>query len=108
MELVLNNKANTSMKTDMEKTVLHAAVRRKNGDAIKRLLEAGADINAVNEYGGSPLLIAASNIPARQVARSCHECVTQLLIDRGADVRVKNDTGWTVYTRLLVMEMWKS
>ena len=48
---------------------------------VRLLLDNGADVDAVQDGGNTPLLLAA--------ARG-HDAVMRLLIDRGADIRVRN------------------
>lgn len=48
---------------------------------MKRLLEAGADVNARTEQIASPLQVASSN---------GHEAVVKLLLDYGADIDAQN------------------
>jgi ankyrin repeat protein len=55
-------------------------------DAVKFLLAKGANINAVDENGHSPLLISL-------LLR--HWDVAELLIERGADVLIQNKEGIT-------------
>jgi ankyrin repeat protein len=50
------------------------------------LLEAGADVNQVTEYGWSPLLTATNNR---------HYKLARLLIEWGADVNLTNKGKWT-------------
>ena len=69
-------------------TLLHWAMRRR-GDAAEvaaRLLDAGADVHARDEWGQTPLLLAASNGAAAAAAK---------LIAAGADVNARNDEGKT-------------
>jgi len=49
-------------------------------------LDAGADVNAKNDYGGTPL---------HQAAWGGHTEVAELLIAKGADVNAKNKPGRT-------------
>ena len=55
-------------------------------EAFKVALEAGGDVNAVNDEGDSPLHGAA--------LRGANPIV-QILVDRGAKLSVKNRRGWT-------------
>ncbi|KAL6059479.1 Lateral signaling target protein 2 [Balamuthia mandrillaris] len=65
----------TSSKGDM--TALHHAAACGHLHTVRRLLELGADPNAANRPGNTPLIMAAS---------SGHEEVVSLLIEKGADV----------------------
>jgi uncharacterized protein len=67
-------------------TALVYAVRSNNLDAVKALLETGADINQTTGYGWSPLLVATQNRYYKLGA---------YLLDHGADVNLPNKGGWT-------------
>jgi len=68
--------------------VLHFAAASKDHavEAINKLLDAGADINALNDNGQTPLHIAAFWDNADAV---------RVLLDRGADKTIKNKSGRT-------------
>ena len=66
--------------------ILHQAIRTKNFDFAKMLIDAGADVNAMDEYGYTALICAA---------KDGHTEIVQLLIDAGADVNVRNNIGCT-------------
>lgn len=51
---------------------------------VKMLLDAGADVNALNKYGDTPLLWASYN---------GHNEVVKLLLIAGADANIKNKMG---------------
>jgi len=53
---------------------------------VKRHLKRGADVNAKDEYGRTPLL---------EAARNGHKAVAELLIAKGADVNAKDNNGRT-------------
>ena len=55
-------------------------------EAVKQHLAAGADVNAKNKRGGTPLHSAAAKE---------HENIAELLIAKGADVNAKNNEGRT-------------
>ena len=67
-------------------TALVFAARDGNLESANLLLEAGADVNQVTEYGWSPLLTATNNR---------HYKLAQLLIQWGADVNLTNKGKWT-------------
>ena len=67
-------------------TALHAAVSGGHVGMVRRLLAAGAQVNAVTEEGITPLLLAA--------AHSQCECA-HLLLAVGADVQAANNAGYT-------------
>lgn len=59
MKLLLEQKdINFSIKNATGNTPLHVAIKRHNFEAIKMLLEKGADIYAVNNYGNTPLSLS--------------------------------------------------
>jgi len=70
-------------------TPLHCATWKGHPDAVKALLEAGADVNAANQndhWGTTPLHAAAH---ANQAV------IAQLLIDHGANPKAKDMEGRT-------------
>lgn len=67
-------------------TPLHYATRANDLEAVKTLLNAGANVNELSGYGWSPLLIATQNRYYRLGA---------YLIERGADVNLPNKGMWT-------------
>jgi cytohesin len=52
---------------------------------VQALLEAGADVNKVNDNGMTPLYVGA---------QEGHEAILQALIEAGADISMATDTGW--------------
>jgi ankyrin repeat protein len=70
-------------------TPLHCATWKGHQNVVAALLEAGADVNAVNQnehYGTTPLHAAAH---ANQAA------IAKLLLDHGADTKAKDMEGRT-------------
>lgn len=65
---------------------LHNAVLGNNLEKIEQLIASGENINAINEEGSWPLLIASTYGFAK---------ATKLLINKGADVNQANQHGYT-------------
>ncbi len=100
--------ANVRSPDGNKRTVLHVAVNRDNPDAVKLLIEHGADPNAQSKRGVTPLHLAADNAvlarlliehgarvdlldekgrsPLHSAARVGNKEVVQLLISFGADI----------------------
>ena len=66
-------------------TALHFAVREGDLDAVKVLVEAGADVNQVSEFGWTPLLTATQNRYYR---------IGKFLLENGANPNIANEGGW--------------
>lgn len=67
-------------------TFLHHAAGRNAKDCMKILIEAGANVNAINDFGNTPLHIAC-----RHDSRDC----LKLLLEAGACPYIENKTGKT-------------
>ena len=65
---------------------IHEAAKKADLKEVKRLLERGADVNAKDDYGITPLHRAAIN---------SNRAVAELLIAKGADVNTKSNAGMT-------------
>lgn len=76
---------------------LVAALRARELDRAVRLFEAGADVNAKDEFGVT-LLMQASIAPGHGSVD-----VVKKLISAGADVNAKDDKGWTALMRASLM-----
>ena len=68
-------------------TALHWAVRADDVDTARLLVGAGANANAANRYGVTPLSLAAANANAAMV---------ELLLDAGADANATLRDGETI------------
>lgn len=83
IETLLKYNADIQAKSYSGKTCLHCAAMRKDDDAVfvRFLLENGADINALDAEGNTPLHYAFA---------LGNEEIVKLLIEKGADVRIRN------------------
>jgi ankyrin repeat protein len=95
IEVMLGKGMDVMMKTGYGETALHPAARRGNEAAVKALIAAEVDINAVNENGSSPLQIAAHGREAGESHLSGHEVVVRILIEEGAEVTAKDLYSYT-------------
>ena len=89
LEILINNKANIHQIDFAGQTVLHRAALTPKGETLelmKYLILKGADVNAKDSNGNTPLFIA--------YAVNNNDAVN-LLIASGADVSIKNNFGVT-------------
>jgi len=76
--LILNHRSSDN------NSFLHYAVWTKNYQLMKKLIEAGADINAQNGQGHTPLINACAKGDGASAG---------LLIDAGADIKIRDAVG---------------
>ena len=91
--LLLNKGADISVKDMYGDTILHTATMTTvPADILKTLISAGADINARNKEGVTPLAIAIENNVIEHI---------RFYADSGADINTKNTKGETPLTMAL-------
>jgi ankyrin repeat protein len=66
-------------------SALHFAVRENDIESVKVLIEAGADVNQISEFGWTPLLTATQNRFYQLGA---------YLLEHGANPNIANEGGW--------------
>jgi hypothetical protein len=76
---------------------LHYAVRDGDLKEVRKLLDKGADVNARDKYGWTPLHEAASY---------GHLDIVKLLVERGADVNARDKDGRTPLDLAKRMKPW--
>ncbi|AVL95187.1 ankyrin repeat protein [Moumouvirus australiensis] len=73
-------------------TALGLAIEGKNKKIIQLLIEKGADINVVDEYGNTILQQAYKNSDDEKYLD-----IVQLLLENGANISIKNNSGKTFF-----------
>ena len=71
---------------------LHNAVKKGTVEDVAALIKAGADVNAVNSKGETPLHLATEESAGNTWNDGAEKA--KLLIDAGADIEATNDNGW--------------
>jgi ankyrin repeat protein len=100
-ELLLSACANPNAKTRNGNTPLHLANPEKLR-LFEMLVEHGADINAVNAWGRSPLLEMIRRLEYSPYGgRRSNVKVFERLLELGADVLVADDQGDTVFHHIM-------
>lgn len=59
--LINQGKCNINVRDKMGRTPVHGAVKHKQPEALKFLVDAGADVHILDNFGNSPLHVAARN-----------------------------------------------
>jgi outer membrane protein assembly factor BamB len=92
---------------DPEKTQLNAqlinAAFECDLETVEKTLKAGADVNAVDEYGQTALMLAVESL--RVYAK---ENIIETLLQRRADPSMRDPNGWTAADHFGVMIFWNA
>lgn len=95
---LIENGANVDARDRMMNTPLIRAASLGNAKMVELFLEHGADINAQNADGQTALIAAADyNRHLGNLDVDSYEATIKLLLDAGADVQVRDNTGRTAY-----------
>ena len=89
VEFLLMNGADPNLLDSFNDSPLIWACYNNKIDTVRVLLDHGADINAIGRYGDTPLTLAVQRLPSHS------ENVIQLLLERGADPMIANESGRT-------------
>jgi len=79
--VLIGTGADISARDRSEKTILHHAIKKNLSEMVEWLLELGADVNAVDTDGNSPLYEALHGV-------SILPLMLRLLVQFGADVKI--------------------
>ena len=71
---------------------LHAAVKRNDTTAVQHLLERGAEVDAMDDDGLTPLMLACMTLQEENI---------RLLVQAGADPDVRNPRGTSARQMLM-------
>ncbi len=94
--LLHNGAKPDTLRTPAGRTALHVAAAYYGCELLcGAILDAGADINARTNDGTTPLMLAAKSAKLRLV---------KFLIDKGADIKLKDKAGKTVYDYALAAD----
>ncbi|KAG2186273.1 hypothetical protein INT43_002711 [Umbelopsis isabellina] len=91
--------ANIDVKDENGDAALHHAVRTEKVDIVKLLLEAGADVNAVNTFQQSPLHLAIHH-SKKQINTSLR--IEKALLEHGAHINAVDILGRTALHTVFV------
>jgi hypothetical protein len=69
---------------------LIAAAFQCDLETVRTTLEAGADVNAVDEYSQTALMLAAESLRVYDKTN-----IIETLLERGADISIRDPNGWT-------------
>lgn len=102
-EILLQHKADVTLKDKLGNTALHWAAERGSNEVLQMLLAAHAPVNAQNNQGITPLMLAVADDHARSV---------KLLLAAGADPHQQDYTGrdalgWTTDDRAIAQLLKK-
>jgi ankyrin repeat protein len=90
VEFLLDHDANPNIHDKGQAwTALHFAARDGYSEIVKMLIQHGAQVDAVDVFGNSPLWRAAFNVPRNP---TCLECLS-VLLDAGSNPDLANKSG---------------
>ena len=102
VEILLKHKVDVNLGDPSEVVPLSVAMLNANWDIAKRLVEAGADVNAWDWYGRAPLHVALSNMQTAnsrnpldndQPNKATGRDLVNLLVERGANPNQQQHFG---------------
>ena len=89
-QIFTDQNLDTEHKFENGRTLLHEACYLKNSQIISLLIDLGANVNAVNKNGTTPLMYAKTNIQREQYE------ILDYLVSKGALIDIKDKFDKTV------------
>ncbi len=89
-------KADPNQKTEQGEPLLHLAARRGFAFAVEQLLTAGANVNAIDDYGGTALMEVYQEDYSIAAHGFDYGKVEDLLLKAGANINIADKSGLTV------------
>jgi uncharacterized protein len=86
-EVALMNGADPNQRLEFNRTPLMVALANEQWDVARQLIRSGADVNALDDGGNTPLIFAVDRFSSGDVLEQ--------LIGKGANVNIRNHRGWT-------------
>ena len=96
---LLTNSIDINAKLSSTKTLLHIAVQENNIEIVKFLLKHGANPNAKDANGNTPLHEVMSEF---FLYEQSSKIIVKLLLEYGADINIKNKYGETLLDVVLI------
>ncbi len=90
VQLLLDRYTNINLRNNKGQTALHLASQHGRLNVMRLLLEDGADVDALDSGGSTPLHQAISDVDSFHL-----EQAVGLLLDRGANINLRNGQGLT-------------
>ncbi|TGJ82086.1 hypothetical protein E0Z10_g6678 [Xylaria hypoxylon] len=99
--ILLKHGAQINLLNALGRTALHEAIFRSDSEAVKFLVDNGADINAVSEERSFKdqyrhLSGIAGILPLHEAIRAWNLQAVELLVEGGADLLQTSPGGWTI------------
>jgi len=96
VRVLLQAGADIHMKNTQGLTALHVAASSGNVQAVEALVEAGSDVNALDNDGSTPLLSLVLNIQYIDTPTENVEEIVDILLSRGANPSIPDERGRTL------------
>ena len=94
--ILLDHGANVNQRVDSsDRTPLQSTIEHKEEEMAKLLISRGADVNAKNSSGETPLHVLVQMWPENNWPKDFRKRAINMLLDAGADIEAKTQSGKT-------------